>query len=73
MTGAAPANAETAISAHERMVTIHPLGDGNGRTSRLLMNLVLLKGGYPPVVIGPEHRPAAIPRLPDFHGGAPGR
>ena len=59
----APANAETAISAHERLVTIHPFSDGNGRTSRLLMNLVLLKGGYPPVVIGPEHRPAYIEGL----------
>lgn len=52
----APATAETAIAAHEKLVTIHPFNDGNGRTARLLMNLVLLKGGYPPVVIGPEHR-----------------
>ena len=59
----APANAETAIAAHERLVAIHPFSDGNGRTSRLLMNLVLLKGGYPPVVIGPEHRSAYIEGL----------
>ena len=59
----APANAETAISAHERLVAIHPFSDGNGRTSRLLMNLVLLKGGYPPVVIGPEHRTDYIESL----------
>ncbi len=32
---------------HERLVTIHPFIDGNGRTSRLLMNLILLQNGYP--------------------------
>lgn len=31
---------------HERLVTIHPFIDGNGRTSRLLMNLILLQHGY---------------------------
>ena len=31
---------------HERLVTIHPFIDGNGRTSRLIMNLILLKHGY---------------------------
>jgi Fic family protein len=31
---------------HERLVTIHPFVDGNGRTSRLLMNFILLKNGY---------------------------
>ena len=32
---------------HERLVTIHPFIDGNGRTSRLVMNLILLQNGYP--------------------------
>lgn len=31
---------------HERLVTIHPFIDGNGRTSRLVMNLILLQNGY---------------------------
>ena len=31
---------------HEKLVTIHPFIDGNGRTSRLLMNLILLQNGY---------------------------
>ena len=35
-----------AAEFHERLVTIHPFVDGNGRTSRLLMNLILLSNGY---------------------------
>ncbi len=49
---------EAAFDAHEALVTIHPFSDGNGRTARLLMNLLLLRAGYPPVVILPEDRPA---------------
>jgi Fic family protein len=55
LAGATP-SAETAFAAHEKLVTIHPFTDGNGRTARLLMNLILFKAGYPPVVIGPEQR-----------------
>ncbi|MFV8341940.1 Fic family protein [Flavobacterium sp. XS2P39] len=35
-----------AAEIHERLGTIHPFIDGNGRTSRLVMNLVLLQHGY---------------------------
>ena len=35
-----------AAEIHERIATIHPFIDGNGRTARLLMNLVLLQNGY---------------------------
>jgi Fic family protein/DNA-binding XRE family transcriptional regulator len=35
-----------AAEMHERLVTIHPFLDGNGRTSRLVMNLILLQNGY---------------------------
>jgi len=35
-----------AAEAHERLVTIHPFIDGNGRTARLTMNLILLAHGY---------------------------
>lgn len=34
-----------------RFVHIHPFGDGNGRVSRLIMNIILMKEGYPIVVI----------------------
>lgn len=35
-----------AAEMHERLVTIHPFIDGNGRTSRLIMNLILLRHGF---------------------------
>jgi Fic family protein len=60
---AAPVGYETAFEAHARLVAIHPFSDGNGRTARLVMNLVLMRAGYPPVVIGPEHRVAYIDAL----------
>lgn len=41
---------------HHRFVYIHPFFDGNGRTVRLLFNLLLLKDGYPPAIILKEDR-----------------
>ncbi len=61
--GAAPDTPATAFTAHRRLVDIHPFNDGNGRTARLLMNLVLLRGGYPPVAVRPEDRPAYLRAL----------
>jgi len=40
-----------AALAHYELAAIHPFVDGNGRTARLLMNLLLLRSGYPPGVI----------------------
>lgn len=47
---------EIAAEAHYRLVTIHPFIDGNGRTARLLMNLILLQNGYPPALIRTRDR-----------------
>ena len=52
----APNTPEGAFDAHVRLVEIHPFADGNGRTARLLMNLMLIRGGYPPVAVRPEDR-----------------
>lgn len=45
-----------AILAHFFFVTIHPYGDGNGRTARLLMNYLFLTSGYPWVTIRADQR-----------------
>jgi Fic family protein len=47
---------EYATMAHYRFVSIHPFRDGNGRTARLLMNLLLIRSGYPIVVISNQIR-----------------
>merc|ERR1711997_721978 len=45
-----------AALAHYKLVYIHPFVDGNGRTSRLLMNLILMQHGFPPVIIRKQDR-----------------
>lgn len=42
---------ELSALMHEKLVTIHPFIDGNGRISRLLMNLILIKNGFPIVIL----------------------
>ncbi len=65
----APHNPDTAFMAHRRLVAIHPFNDGNGRTARLLMNLVLIRGGYPPVAVRPENRLEYIHSLQQEQAG----
>ncbi|MCJ7623893.1 MAG: Fic family protein [Anaerolineaceae bacterium] len=47
---------ELAALVHLKLVTIHPFTDGNGRISRLMMNFVLHKHGYPMLNIPYERR-----------------
>ncbi|MEW5758840.1 MAG: Fic family protein [Candidatus Omnitrophota bacterium] len=42
---------ELATIVHHKLVFIHPFFDGNGRTARLVMNLLLMQKGYPLIVI----------------------
>lgn len=48
--------ATVAADAHLKLVSIHPFADGNGRTARLFMNLLLMQSGYPPALIKKEER-----------------
>lgn len=59
----APPEPATSFDAHFRLAAIHPFADGNGRTARLLMNLLLLRGGYPPVAVRPEDRKTYLDAL----------
>ena len=54
---------EFAAYAHRRLVDIHPFQDGNGRTARLLMNLLLIQQGYCVVSIPPVLRHEYITAL----------
>jgi Fic family protein len=42
---------ELAAWAHNRFVQIHPFTDGNGRTARLILNWILMKSRFPPIII----------------------
>ena len=60
---AAPSDPASVFEAHFRLTAIHPFGDGNGRTARLLMNFLLIRGGYPPISVRPEDRKSYLGAL----------
>jgi Fic family protein len=60
---------ERAAQAHFRLVDIHPFVDGNGRTARLLMNLLLMRDGYPSAIVRREDRLAYYEALDKAHAG----
>lgn len=58
---------ERACLVHAIFVKIHPFIDRNGRTARLLLNLELMKTGYPPVVVKKEKRSEYYDALDKAH------
>jgi len=70
---AQPLDAKTAVAAHEWLVSIQPFEDGNGRTARLVMSLLLLRAGYPLLVVRAEDRAAYHAALEAVQLGGPSR
>ena len=64
--------AETLARLHNHFERVHPFIDGNGRTGRLALNLVLVRLGYPPVIIFKAQRAAYLAAMQksdvDDHG-----
>jgi hypothetical protein len=64
--------AERLADLHSRFEQIHPFLDGNGRTGRLLLNLMLVRLGYPPAIIYKNARARYLAALRRADDGDPG-
>ena len=60
---------ELASIFHHKLVWIHPFFDGNGRTVRLAMNLLLMRSGFPPAIILKNDRKKYYEALNQANGG----
>ncbi|HEX5326544.1 MAG TPA: Fic family protein, partial [Acetobacteraceae bacterium] len=67
--GGAPMTPATAFEAHRQLVGIHPFNDGNGRAARLLMNLILIRSGHPPIAVRPADRASYVDALQKAQAG----
>lgn len=67
-----PTFPEEAARLHSRFEQIHPFLDGNGRTGRLVLNLMLVRLGYPPAIIYKRQRSEYLRALRRADDGDPG-
>ena len=57
---------------HNEFEKVHPFIDGNGRTGRLILNLVLVRLGYPPILVLKRQRPAYLAAMERADAGDAG-
>jgi Fic family protein len=60
---------ETIAKLHHEFVLIHPFGDGNGRTARILVNFALMRSGFPPIIIPTEQKDSYLAALRNADAG----
>jgi Fic family protein len=60
---------EVLARLHNSFEKVHPFIDGNGRTGRLLLNLLLVRLGYPPIIVLKQQRPAYLSAMQKADGG----
>lgn len=70
--GLGPNPIEALAVAHNQFEKVHPFLDGNGRTGRLLLNLVLVRLGYAPAIIYKRDRSKYLRALRAADAGDPG-
>jgi fido (protein-threonine AMPylation protein) len=63
---------ESLANLHARFERVHPFLDGNGRTGRLVLNLLLVRAGYPPAIIYKGERERYLAALRRADDGDPG-
>jgi Fic family protein len=54
---------------HYKFIRVHPFDDGNGRLARILMNMLLMRAGYPPSVIKADKKDTYYTALRKADGG----
>lgn len=63
---------EELAKLHARFEQIHPFLDGNGRAGRLVLNLLLVRLGYPPAIVYKKDRSRYLAALRRADDGDPG-
>jgi Fic family protein len=58
-----------ACKLHYEFVLVHPFDDGNGRMARILMNLILMRYGFPPAIVKTQEKEAYFSALRQADGG----